>query len=190
MPAKTSETTSALFQLKVTLNHSRPAIWRKVLVPSDLSFAKLHLVLQSVMGWENCHMHQFLVGEKLVGSHDLDAGSDVVNEVRTRLNKLVSGPPETFTYEYDFGDNWELTVSVEKIREREAGGVYPVCIGGKMAAPPDDSGGIWHYFDMLDILKDPAHPEYNECREILGDHFDPKRVDLEEINARLRRRKW
>jgi hypothetical protein len=190
MPTKKPDQTSSVFQLKATLNSSRPPIWRKVLVPANLSFVKLHLVLQSVMGWENCHMHQFVVGEKLIGSHDLDAGSDVVNEARTRLNQLVTGPPEHFTYEYDFGDNWELLVSVEKVLEAEPGQTYPVCIGGKMAAPPDDSGGIWHYFDMLDILKNPDHPEYKDCKDHLGKDFDPKHLDLAEINARLQRRKW
>ena len=143
-----------------------------------------------VMGWENCHMHQFVVGEKLVGSHDLDAGSDVVNESRTRLDQLLSGPPENFMYEYDFGDDWEMTLSIEKILEPEPGRTYPVCIGGKMAAPPDDSGGIWHYYDMLHIIKDVRHAEYKECLELLGPNFDPKRIDLEEINDRLGRRKW
>jgi hypothetical protein len=58
------------------------------------------------------------------------------------------------------------------------------CLEGERAGPPDDSGGIWGYEDMLEVLKDPNHKEYENTHEWLGD-FDPEYISLEEINDML-----
>ena len=39
-----------VFKLKVILQGSRPPIWRRVLVPGDLTLRRLHEVLQVLMG--------------------------------------------------------------------------------------------------------------------------------------------
>jgi hypothetical protein len=62
--------------------------------------------------------------------------------------------------------------------------MYPHCIDGERAGPLEDSGGIWGYKSMLDILKDPNNENYAEIRERVGD-FDPEYVNIEEINASL-----
>jgi dihydropteroate synthase len=46
-------------------------------------------------------------------------------------------------YTYDFGDNWEHKIQLEKILPREKNINYPICIKGKRACPPEDCGGIW-----------------------------------------------
>src|SRR5260370_18487263 len=62
MPAKHSAISAEIFQLKVTLLGTRPPIWRQLLVPTDLTLAQLHDVLQVAMGWQECHMHEFSGG--------------------------------------------------------------------------------------------------------------------------------
>jgi len=62
---------------------------------------------------------------------------------------------------------------------------YPVCIEGKMNCPPEDCGGVWGYSDLLEILIDPKHEEYEDYIEWLGDDFDPNEFDLEMINTML-----
>ena len=39
-----------IYQMKVTLMDSKPPIWRRIQVPADITLAKLHQVLQVVMG--------------------------------------------------------------------------------------------------------------------------------------------
>ncbi len=46
-------------QLKITLVDSEPEVWRRVLVPMQISLAQLHTVVQQVMGWENLHDYRF-----------------------------------------------------------------------------------------------------------------------------------
>jgi len=51
-----------IYQIKVTLKHSKPPIWRRIQVPGDTRLDQLHLMLQAVMGWWDAHLHQFIVG--------------------------------------------------------------------------------------------------------------------------------
>ena len=54
---------SKIYQLKITLKHIRPQIWRRAQVHGDITLAKLHRVIQVGMGWYDSHLHQFIVGE-------------------------------------------------------------------------------------------------------------------------------
>ena len=42
-----------IYQIKVTLKHIRPPVWRRILVPADASLYELHTILQIVMDWED-----------------------------------------------------------------------------------------------------------------------------------------
>jgi len=59
-------------------------------------------------------------------------------------------------YEYDFGDGWLHEVLLQKILPAEDGVRYPICIEGKHASPPEDSGGPPGYCDLLEALDDPS----------------------------------
>lgn len=56
-----------IYQMKVTLVGTDPPIWRRLLVPADLTLEQLHDVLQLAMGWEDCHMHEFRIGQQRFG---------------------------------------------------------------------------------------------------------------------------
>ena len=55
-----------------------------------------------------------------------------------------------------------------------------------MNCPPENSGGVWGYAEMLEILKDSNHEEYEEYIEWLEDDFNPEYFDKDEINQLLR----
>lgn len=73
----------------------------------------------------------------------------MLNEGRYSLEKVAPEEKCKFVYEYDFGDCWEHAIVVEKILPFEAGKVYPECIKGKRACPPEDVGGVWGYEEFL-----------------------------------------
>jgi Plasmid pRiA4b ORF-3-like protein len=178
---------SEIYQLKVTLQDSKPPIWRRVQVPADIKLSHLHNVLQLVMGWDNAHLHQFIIDGTYYGmtGPDLDMmDMEVEDERKVKLNAVV-GPKGKFVYEYDFGDSWEHRIVVEKALPPEAGTKYPLCTAGARNGPPEDCGGIWGYADLLAALKDPKHPEHDDMEEWIGGEFDPEAFDLEEINSRL-----
>ena len=181
MPAKTR-----IYQIKVTLNESKPPIWRRILAPGDITLEKFHYILQVAMGWTDSHLHQFIVGQIRFGEPHPDYGLDMQDERRVKLNQIVPGDGFKFRYEYDFGDSWLHNLLVEKVLEPEPGQQYPVCIKGRRACPPEDVGGVWGYDTFLEAIQNPDHPEHDEYLEWIGGEFDPEEFDLDETNEILR----
>jgi len=177
-----------LYQLKITLQWSKPAIWRRVMVRSDLRLDRLHQVIQLVMPWTNSHMHQFIAGDVYYGPADQE-GAETRDESRHTLAELAPAAKNKFQYEYDFGDGWLHEVTVEKILPPDPACKHPICLGGANACPPDDCGGIPGYYDLLEILKHPKHPEHEHYLEWIGGEWDAKAFDLAGTNAQLKRLK-
>ena len=176
------------YQIKVTLDDSKPPIWRRILVPINITLGKLHHILQVVMGWADYHLHQFIVGRMYYGEPhpDYDDYLDMHDEQDVTLRQIVPGEGFKFRYEYDFGDSWLHQVLVEKIVPPEPGQHYPLCIKGRRACPPEDVGGVWGYYGFLEAIQDPDHPEHEEYLEWVGGEFDPAAFDLDEVNEVLR----
>ena len=177
-----------IYQIKVTLDDSKPPIWRRILVRSDITLGQLHDILQAVMGWTGYHLHQFIVGRTYYGVPDPDYEGflEMHDESRVKLNQIVTGEKYKFRYEYDFGDSWLHNLLVEKVLPPEPGQQVPVCIKGKGACPPEDVGGIWGYYTFLEAIQDPDHPEHEDYLEWVGEEFDPEAFDLDEVNEMLR----
>lgn len=174
-----------IYQLKVTLKNVRPPIWRRIQVPTEITLARLHRILQNALGWTDSHLHQFIVGRTYIGLPDPDAFHPVIDERKVRLSEIAQ-PKSRFQYEYDFGDGWTHDVLVEKTLPAESGVAYPRCIDGKRACPPEDCGGVWGYADFLDALADPKHEQHEDMKEWIGGDFDPEAFDLATTNALLR----
>jgi hypothetical protein len=185
--ARETASKAPIYQIKVTLDESKPPIWRRILVPGDVTLEKLHTIIQVAMGWTNSHLHQFIVGQTRVGEPHPDYGFEMKNERRVRLNQVAPREGSRFRYEYDFGDSWLHDLLVEKIVEPEPGQQYPVCIEGERACPPEDVGGVWGYDGFLEAIGDPDHPEHEDYLDWIGGKFDPEEFDLEETNETLRK---
>jgi hypothetical protein len=181
-----------VYRLKVNLKGSKPPIWRRLEVPGDVTLAKLHVILQVAMGWTNSHLHSFKIGETYYEEHDpdFDPGFSMVekkNEKRFKLQQVVFREKTKFLYEYDFGDDWEHEILVEKIFPMTEENRRPRCLKGVKACPPGDIGGIWGYYEFLDILQDKNHPQHEDMMEWIGGRFDPEEFDLDLVNEQLRK---
>jgi len=175
-----------IYQLKITLKNVRPPIWRRILVSGKTALPELHFIIQAVMGWHNCHLHSFEDGEVSYGERDTDFGLDELeDERRVKLQSIALAVGSKFEYLYDFGDGWQHTVLVEKVLTAAPGGVYPVCITGKRACPPEDCGGAWGYVDFLEAISNPEHENHDEMQEWIGEGFDSEAFDLNVVNAML-----
>lgn len=174
-----------VYQLKVTLRGARPPIWRRIQVPGDVRLDVLHHILQAAMGWHGGHLHAFEIDGENYGMPDSDL--EMLDESRVRLDQLAPEAGRRFTYEYDFGDGWDHEILVEKILPPSPGVSLPLCLTGRRACPPEDSGGVWGYAGLLEALADPNHPEHKESRKWLGRSFDPEAFSCDEVNRRLKR---
>jgi hypothetical protein len=56
-----------VYRLYVFLLDIAPPIWRRVELSSETSLAQLHKVLQSAMGWQDYHLHEFGIGGQRYG---------------------------------------------------------------------------------------------------------------------------
>ena len=175
-----------IYQLKITLKESRPPIWRRFQVRSDVTLAKLHRIIQEVMGWFDGHLHQFIVGRIYYGVPDPDDLSETRDERKVRLDQILSVPGRKIVYEYDFGDGWEHEIVLEKILSPDPKTRYPRCLDGARACPPEDCGGIYGYADFLEAIRNPEHEEHEEMLEWIGGEFDQEEFDLEAVNQSLK----
>jgi hypothetical protein len=187
---KTTEQAGTIHQFEIFLAETKPRIWRRFEVRSDITLAELHDIIQTVMGWYDCHLHQFIdAKERRYGPHDDDMDAewdaDVTEECEVPLRDVMPTKGSRLAYEYDFGDGWEHGLKVVAIGPPQPGVRYPRCVAGGKACPPEDCGGVWGYYEMLKILADPKHEEHDSYREWIGDKFDPDKFDLNRVNKAL-----
>lgn len=178
---------SNIIQLKITLRDLHPPIWRRIQVRDNISFHKLHEIIQVVMGWANYHLYDFHVNEQRFSLPDGDWDENVIPSKKIKLNILKE--KQKFDYTYDFGDCWEHQILVEKIIPDEMGLPHPICIKGKLSCPPEDCGGIGGYYNLLNIKEDKNHPNYNDyIVNWLGEDFNPNNFNVDDINKELMER--
>lgn len=177
------------YQIKVVLPETDPPIWRQFVVPPSVTLHRLHLILQDVMGWTNSHLYRFKIGTKEYGEPHPDNEFyelDFKNSRRTKLWQVVTKKDSTFQYEYDFGDNWTHMLLVEDVIKGGPAKQYPVCLAGERACPPEDCGGTYGYAELLEIIKNPNHEQYQDMIIWLGGRFDPEAFNIDIVNLKLR----
>lgn len=179
--------TGVVFQLKITLNEVKPPIWRRVQT-KDCTLARLHDIIQASMGWHDCHLHLFKIGEDRYGDPDqwpkeFDDDPETLNERKVKLSQLADMGVKKISYEYDMGDSWWHAILMEKTLPIEKGVKYPRCIDGERACPPEDCGGPWGYGDFVE--ENRKHKQHRELLEWVGGEFDPEAFDLEAVNEEL-----
>jgi len=159
-----------VYQLKVVLRGVSPMIWRRLLVRSDSTIADLHATLQLALGWSDEHLHRFVIHGKDYGISRIGGLGFSDDPHRVQLADLGVRLRERFLYEYDFGDGWQHDLRVEAIQDADPRRRYPVCVGGRRAAPPEDCGGPWTFQE----LRQRHHPVLIARRlaELLGAALD------------------
>lgn len=175
------KSSASIYELKITLRDTRPPIWRRLRVRSDVTLFKFHSILQFVMGWMDGHMHQFVANGKAYGRADPEF-PESENEQKILLGEVLRKAKDVLVYEYDFGDGWEHTVVLEQVLEVAPGGTYPYVVKGKRACPPEDCGGTRGYGHLLEVLADTTHSEHADMVDWVGGAFDPEAFDVGEIN--------
>ncbi len=184
------------YVLKIQLLHSKPAIWRRIVVPDYITLDRLHDVFQIVMGWADYHLAEFEIDGKRYGEPmDEDDWSDeesTLNSGLFRLGSLVKRKGATFQYLYDFGDGWEHQITLEdKTAFDPRQQPELACIDGARACPPEDVGGVPGYEEFCNAISDPTNPQHADLLEWIGADFDPTHFDAGLCNDDLMRyQRW
>ncbi|MCJ7841281.1 plasmid pRiA4b ORF-3 family protein [Lederbergia sp. NSJ-179] len=199
-------------RMKVTLELENHSVWRRIVVPLNRTFHKLHKILQVAFGWQDYHLHEFYIYDNTAivpewsinhSAFHKEGHQPVINlvcdeeafaypneavdmklEKGIRLSEFIP-VYKKLKYTYDFGDNWQHYIDVEKVIDNYDSR-HPVCLEGEGNTPPEDVGGEFGYEEFLEIFSDPEHPQHDEmnnwAKMQLYENFD-----LENINHRLKR---
>ncbi len=184
-----------LYQLKIQINLEGHDIWRRVLVPATYSFRHLHKIIQTVFDWQNYHLHEFVVERaenkpiKILMDDDPETMEYLdIDEFDIRQERFVSLKdifPEynEVMYEYDFGDAWEHTITLEKIVKSKT--FQAAYLDGNGERPPEDVGGAWGFEEYLEIMDDEKHPRHQDMKA-WAESQKERMLSPEKINQRLK----
>jgi hypothetical protein len=192
-----------IFQFRFELVGIEPSIWRRVQVPSKYSFWDLYVAIQDSMGWIDYHLHAFRVRmphkRKIV---EIGIPTDdyfdepVLPGWQIPITDYFTEPGKSAPYEYDFGDGWEHNILLEGILLKEKGARYPKCVAGERACPPEDCGGLPGYYELVEILKNPKHPEFRDHIGWLKGHaknyypYEPDQFNPEKVEFWNPKKRW
>lgn len=188
-----------VLQFRIELDEITPLIWRRILVPSEYNFWDLHVAVQDAMGWLDYHLHHFEIKGKskrktdAIGIPDFELINDsfeIFPGWEIPVFQYFSDLGQKARYIYDYGDNWIHTVMLEGYIYREKGVKYPLCIDGARACPPEDCGGPYGYANLLEILANPAHEEYEDMITWAGKTWHAEKFDKNAVVFDPPYRRW
>jgi len=182
--------------IRIKLKNTGFSIRRRVELNPDISLAEFHEIIQIVMGWCNCHLHQFYASE-ITYAPQIIEGVDNSDRIpfepteSTKLKDLLKSA-KRFSYEYDFGDGWDHEIVFNRYIEAKKGVKYPICVAAKGLCPPEDVGGVWGYEELIEEAKSGnTSEEFLETIEYYGltiaklKNIENEPVDIESINEKL-----
>ena len=189
------------YQVRVDLTGTKPPLWRRLELSSDLFLNEVHEIIQIAFGWTDSHLHEFASGqdyyhhltEHYLCPFQAEEGETGVPEQDVRLDEVLAKPGDKLHYLYDFGDDWMHVIKLEAERPRDDDAPRALCIDGRRPGPSEDCGGV-HSYEWITAAVDPSHPEHAaaviEYAHMYGEDADPgdyapTPFDLDEINSGL-----
>lgn len=148
------------YTVRVVLRGIKPPIWRKVIVPSNISLRLFGDLILELMGWMGEHLNQLRKGDSYYAPAyqreeklpPLFGRIRNYNQEDFALGEILCEKGDTMVWEYDFGDGWEHDVRLSSIEEYTQGEARKKeFVSGKRTCPPEDCGGIWGYEELLEL---------------------------------------
>ncbi|WP_191554183.1 plasmid pRiA4b ORF-3 family protein [Brevundimonas aurantiaca] len=173
--------------IHVQLDNAEPAIWRRFAAPVTTTLKGLHDLIQAAMGWQDYHLWEFEIGPHRYGDPDPEYPTNPPTQraAGVKLAALIARGDLTFSYVYDFGDNWRHTVQVEGVEPAQPHAPYPHFVEGALRCPPEDVGGTPGFEGFLEAVTTPRHPERRTMLDWYGGPFDPKDINRQMIEYRF-----
>jgi hypothetical protein len=174
-----------IFQIQVYLKDINPKIWRRLLIPSDLSFADLHKLIQASMGWSGKHLHKFIYRKQVYApALDVRFEPDAKDYHNYDVGVAFKRANSKIQYLYDFADNWMHEIVVEKTLPWRDDFNRPVCLSGKMKCPPENCGGVWGYSKLKNESMNSLHHE-DDASDLDLLAFSPNYFNLDKTNESI-----
>lgn len=121
----------------------------------------------------------------------------ILNELEVKLSDYfqLNDKETEVTYEYDFNIDcmckWKHELVLETVIDPEEGVLYPVCLDGARACPPEGCGGISQYHKIVKTVNKKTNhfykrqmefvrlaPNYKDVEHYDTEKFDPAAIDF------------
>ncbi|MDB6094555.1 MAG: plasmid pRiA4b family protein [Verrucomicrobia bacterium] len=176
-----------VFSLRLSVVGCQPKIWRRLLVRESMWLSRLHDSIQVAFDWFDYQTHAFNIDDLRFGNPLKRDELSIEDDRDVGLADLDLEHRTQFTYGYHFGEGWQVEIKVEKVLVIEKGVIYPSCLAGERAGPPEDCGGMEAFNDLLACLKEPHTDLGQEWLEWVGPDYDPEVCDVAKINKSLKK---
>lgn len=202
--------THPIYQFYAELDDYKPKIWRRFQVTDNITPARLCYIIQVLFEMTASHLMALEVPLKMplnMNAPDLILRFEIMDEdfedlsaphrnVRVcdategTLRRIKLHPGSTLNFNYDFGDDWWVTLTlVEIIEDKDLpGSELPRVLDGAGFGIIEDCGGVGGLMDLAAAFKKKKGADYKEFREWLGvDNLNMDAFDLEDMNFRLKK---
>ncbi len=108
---------------------------------------------------------------------------------KIKLGNVTNSPGWKATFEYDFGDGWEIDLTLEKCEKREVSlAILPRVLEGEGFGIIEDVGGVRGLENLAKILKKGKGKEYRDfCLWLDSTSLDLEAFDIDDMNFRLKK---
>lgn len=185
------------YRLRLTL-YSQTELWREIEIPDDITFERLHFIIQKLFGFANRHMWEFRIPKENKKTDEVDLNDirktiDMKKSLRSKVRTVLE-KQTVIDYVYDFGDDWEIIIQkLEKTNYKNKTALILDYEG--RYNPLDDMGGIFVYEEIMEAVNDGG-----DITEVIAEYGIPEyelkyRMDFEEkyekgSRIRLNDREW
>lgn len=179
MATKKTLTSAHNIKLRIALQGCDSS--RTIVVPGNAPLLILHEMIQVVFGWMDYHLHEFEKGDVRYQLPDEEADypfGEPKDETQYNISHLISQKGDTFTYTYDFGDNWEHEILAEDVNAAEE--PY-ACTEVHGINGVEDSMYFAGPKGIEEILLNKKNKQYKECVGWLKTAFRLSPKDVLEI---------
>lgn len=189
------------YRVRIDLKGTRPPLWRRLELASDLFLDEVHDIVQIAFGWTDSHLHGFGSGpayysaetEHYLCPFDVEEGESGIPEGEVRLDEVLVDPGDKLSYAYDYGDDWQHVIALEAVLPRAPASSRAACTGGRRPGPAEDCGGVFAY-ELISAATDPGNPDRADAVADLADMFGAEvdiapmagtAFDIDEIDSAL-----
>jgi hypothetical protein len=186
-----------IYQFYSELEDYKPTIWRRFQVSGSVTVARFGYIVMVL--YEMMASHLFAIETEIDGEifrfdipdeeNDFD-DRKYIDATEMKLSRCSKSPGTQFHLNYDFGDYWWVSLTLEEIIVDKdlPSGELPRVLEGAGYGIVEDCGGVSGLDELTKAFKTKRGPRYRELSEWLGvDNFDMTAFDLDDMNFRLKK---
>lgn len=174
-----------IYKILIEIEGTKPNIWRRLFIQSDLFLMDFHKIIQTAIGWDNSKDHIFIKNEHIFGNEEVINSGRIIPYTSFLVNDFLKNKNDVLLYIYDLDKVWSHKIVLESIIPNPKNYYYPFCLEGEMNCPPRICKDTQEYNIVVSILNDPKHKSFKFMSEMMDDDYDPYYFDVEEVNQYL-----